>query len=368
MNGSASAGTFNTDLLMYYLAGVGGALGGKGSWQESLGSMSQQQMQSQNYMKMMQQMLGGLPAGAKMSGDKDNLTVKMPTGSLVGGKDGGAENSFPARVSPSEGGTGIDWTKDANLPPVARNRLMAEGLLNPTASPLDISSSNLVGLTPEHIASGLQIKLKGEEIETLKAYREALGAKALGGSSLDKPFPIQVPGVGAVTTREWSALPKEDREYAAYVHELAENGETPLSREKWRRETHPNNRTMYLEDLMKRPELLSIAKDLAKAGATTIGDFTERKQTEKEVANEEYFTSPKLSEDVEKHLGTPVNRVRWSGSETPDKEKAKMTADYVRQKIVSSGGKVQGVKLEGRNMVWSVKWKSGRTGEVRYAF
>ena len=142
-------------MLMYYLAGMGGALSEQGGNKAgvAMGQMTQQQIQSQNYMKMLKGMLGGMPAGAKLSGDKDNLTVKMPTNTLDLAQEGSA----------APGGSGTNWADPKNF-----NQLSPQirGSVNPSASPLDVSGADLAGLTPKEISSALQFKFAQDELGT----------------------------------------------------------------------------------------------------------------------------------------------------------------------------------------------------------
>ena len=73
--------TLDTNMLMYMLAGTGAALSPEGSAGQAIGQMTQGAIQTQNYSKMLQQMLAG---GGKMNMDKDNMSFKVPTGFFKG--------------------------------------------------------------------------------------------------------------------------------------------------------------------------------------------------------------------------------------------------------------------------------------------
>lgn len=74
----------DTNMLMYMLAGTGAALSPEGSAGQAIGQMTQGAIQTQNYSKMLQQMLAG---GGKMNMDKDNMSFKVPTGFFKGKED-----------------------------------------------------------------------------------------------------------------------------------------------------------------------------------------------------------------------------------------------------------------------------------------
>lgn len=105
--------------------------------------------------------------------------------------------------------------------------------------------------------------------------------------------------------------------------------------------------------------------ELRKAGATNInlGQQTEKEQMQKQVASEEYFTSPKFGDDISKHLGSV--RTKIMSSDNPDKQAAVETIKFIEAQLSSSGGQILGVRREGSSVIWTVKFPSGRTKEVR---
>lgn len=108
-------GNIDKDLLMYMLAGVGGSLGGKGSWQEALGGMTQQSMASKNMMQLLGKMLGGelVPGSSMKMSDKGDMSISVPKTALQTAGEQGLENAQQGSQLP--GGSGMQWDK-SNIP------------------------------------------------------------------------------------------------------------------------------------------------------------------------------------------------------------------------------------------------------------
>ena len=98
---------FNQDLMIQLLLGAGGALGGQGSWQQAAGGVMKNYKASKEYSGMLQQLLGGLPQDAKISGDNKGLTLKLPVSTLSTGEtvspESGLQNMNPFITGQQEG-------------------------------------------------------------------------------------------------------------------------------------------------------------------------------------------------------------------------------------------------------------------------
>lgn len=257
-------------LLLYYLAGTGAAIGGKGSVAESLGGMTQQQIQTESFQKLLRTLLAG---GGKFSMDKGSMDLKAPISAF---RD--TEYSIP--------GFEESYSKVAdtgNLPEY----------LSPSASPLDVSGADLAGLTPESISQALRLKFmeeelgrrrisdlarmgyRGEELgirkegldieraraETDRLYKEALTEKARQSKleSLDQHF------IGGLTLRQYNALTPGDKEYTLAKERARVLGDTEfMSKREWE-ETEPTERQRFLKGLEDEPGLIEVERKLAEA-------------------------------------------------------------------------------------------------------
>jgi len=335
----------------------------------------------------------------KLSGDK-GLTMSIPkfhldklsgeAGGLFGGGGGlslgGTPPSVPAPVAnPSPGAIPVPTMP--NLPaPAPVQQQAGRGLLNPSGSLPEISRSALAGLSPENISAALQgvLNIEGlnqDKLKTLidKPYKEALtirnlaeSARILQGEPLDRPYPIPVPGIGDVTVREWSNLPTEQKQYAAYKN-LEKLGEgVDLSYEEFLKEYDKTDREKFLRAAMGDEDLMSAAKDLAKSGATRIslGEKLEEVKEKGKLAGQVYFSDPKWPDDLTKHMSSKP--VRQKIADAPDAEgeaKARKDAriEYIESKI-KTGGEILSIRYadDGRTMIWKVKWNSGDIEEVQY--
>lgn len=121
-------------LFLQYLSGAGAAMqagqpisaGIDPITQQTIGAQSKHELQV-NYMKMLQQMLGGIPQGGKLFGDRDSLTIKIPTSSLT------KDDFDPLARTEAGGGTPygaeIDWSKPENQGQLSA--FLREGSLDP---------------------------------------------------------------------------------------------------------------------------------------------------------------------------------------------------------------------------------------------
>lgn len=177
---------FSNKLFLQYLSNLGQGIQ-QGNVAGALNQVTQQNISSQNFMQMMQQMLGG---GAKVSMDKDNLSIKAPSNALAGIMGTGNPSShtpnlqgFPAigeragsaapqslsSVSPNVSGTNASF--NPMLAAFLGGNMMAGGG-NPSASPLgNFSAADLAGLTPENIGQAVNFKMMQEELGEKRATK-----------------------------------------------------------------------------------------------------------------------------------------------------------------------------------------------------
>ena len=139
-------------IVQYYMAGAGGAMGGEGSVAQAIGSGVQQSIAAQQkhklnmqYMQMLKDILAG---GGKINVDRDNVSIKSPA------------NIFG---SPSELAGGLQTSHvDSRVNSMVDSRV---DTYNPSASPLDVSSASLVGLTAGDVTEALRSALGVEELK-----------------------------------------------------------------------------------------------------------------------------------------------------------------------------------------------------------
>ena len=144
-------------LLLYYLNELGSGLADEGDPMQKVAGATRQNIATQNYMNLIKQMLAG---GGKFSMDKDKFKLDAPSTLLgdVSGLSKQQQTPFagaPAGMSMNAPGEQLETKEDR----------LKHMFLNPSASPLDISSADLAGLTPENISQALQLKLTSEELE-----------------------------------------------------------------------------------------------------------------------------------------------------------------------------------------------------------
>ena len=378
-------------LLMQYLAAAGADIGAGNPIGQNVNAVTQQSIAAQSKAatnkKMMQALSRMLGKGVDFKSDSEGaVTIKGDLENILSGGELGPkpdEGLELANTGSSEpGGSGVKWTTE-NMPQ----------RFNPFSS--ELNANDMAGLSPQDISQSLSdaisvqnMKMNADQMKQKKItdtvdmiYKGALTDQAISsaeknraGEPLDKSLPIEVPGIGKVTQRQWNSLPTKDKEYALYRQSAINAGEDPadiLSKPKFE-SLVPTERERFLRAAMDDPELMKSATELAKAGATTIGDVIGRAGATADVKAQKYFTDPEgLVSDIDKYMNSKEVRSKLiQYSDDPNKqemETIRVKEKFIRGKITASGGDIVDEKIEGRTFVFTVKWPDGHTSEVRYA-
>jgi hypothetical protein len=110
----------------------------------------------------------------------------------------------------------------------------------------------------------------------------------------------------------------------------------------------------------------------ALGGGLNINEFAKRKEVTADISAKKYFTDPEgLSKDVDKFVGSEeVQNKLMPYVDDPKKreiETVRTKEGFIKNKIVSSGGKILNERLDGRTFVFLVEWPDKSTSEVRHA-
>ena len=311
-------------MLLYYLSGLGGAIGGEGSVAEKISGMTQQTIAAEEkhklslqYIGMIREMLGG---GAKINMDKDNISIKAPSALLGGGEGmsslitgGGLQQGrlldMIGGIDPLVGGT------KSTTPSLSAS--------NPSSSPSDIGSADLIGLTPQDVSQALQT---------------GLGYGALQEKSVSAVADLMYKYNALADKNRTSKI----RNYEYYVGQEAATGRVPKSIEKWdagllkekrlyeeaippaEREDYPFQEWLY---------------DYKKLGGVQInlGDVRARGEIAADIKLKGYIRSPKFRASVEKAVDDN-RRFEYEGADDPLKAREKLIWEEMNSKIMGIPG------------------------------
>jgi hypothetical protein len=387
-------------LLIQGLATAGAALGGPNSVGAALGGMANNMITSQKYNALLQKMLG--PDGTKGTFDNTGLTLKIPTtdpmiSQLLGNGGGGNQGGMsllspevikslnPSGQNPDQGlpVPQIGTTQNAGGSPALANPFVYDQQSFP-----NLTASDLAGLSPDMInaAFGIASKVKDQPLDM--AYKRAMTQEAMARienipvqqqlemmklqkeAALDKSFDIPGPGGMELSLREWQTLPDKDRQYLTAKYGASKLGDDNfMSQREWE-ETAPTEQGRFLRDIMAHPAMRKVAMDMKRAGATTVNLNTklEEKKAMGDLEGQLYFSDPKWTEDLGKHMSSDEVQNEMFTSKEPTKVKAKSTVKFIEDKITGGGGTIRNVKMDkdGRTMLWEVKWPSGDIKTLRY--
>lgn len=336
--GGGISGLFSNPLFLQYLSGAGAALSSGQPVGVALNNVTMQNIAAQNQAKLLSNMLSGMPAGAKLTADRDSLNLKMPSAAL------GGESSMMDTGAASKGVA----MQPTSTPEASQNKFLG-GLLNPSSSPLgNISPADLAGLTPTDITQAVSLA------QTIKE-REAAG---------------EVARMNAATSA-YKALSKDERTVAMKNFEYAKSQGYEGSFAEFQRDA----KTSHIKDYEYavnngyKGNFQSWLRDMtALGGGLSLGEFKARKQITGLEERKDYFKSPKgLISDVDKYLNTEDAQntlIQYEGPEAA-RQRAIMTEKYIDDKIQSSDAKLINKRLDGNTFIWELKWPDGSTSEVR---
>jgi hypothetical protein len=320
---------FQNKLFLQYLSGLGSGIAQDKSVAGTLDEITQQNISAQSQaglIGLFKKMLGGeVPEGGKLTMDSKGMKMDMPKASFMSqsleGETGGmGAPREGATLDPGKYSLGVP-TPNVPTPTMPNLPTQQEGgalskLLNPSGSQPGISASDLAGLTPENVSAALAGALNIEGLSQKKMtdmvdmiYKGALTGQArartvdiLEGDPLDQQFPINMPGVGPVTLREWQSLPMDDREYAAYVHTAKQLGDADImSKEDFVNTFEITEKEQFLRAAMGDEDLMAAEIKLRTAGATQI-NVGERAFDTARARQQAFVMGPDFESNIEQDL------------------------------------------------------------------
>ena len=276
------------------------------------------QQQQQQYLSMLSRLLGG---GGKLSMDGKGINLSIPHSTT------GVDLSPPQNMTPIN-----SQTTSPQPTPSNDTNLWIKSLLGEAPSPFSegqLGNASLAGLDPNMLASAFGNALDTSKLE--EGVRNDRLKNALAVMKATAPPPPPPP-------------PKDTR--------------TSLIKD--------------FEYANQHPGLLKYQKELAQAGAPKIENVIQKSKELAKLQGQKYFENPSWVDDVNKYLNTnEVQNQLIQYIDNPNeynKLKATFSADYIKNKIVSGGGKIQNVRYDkaSHELVWTVKWPSGDVTEVRH--
>ena len=374
---------FQNKLFLQYLAGVGadlsafGADTGKGFQPTNINAITQQNIQSQNFIKMLQKFLG--PDGSKMTIGADGIGMKLTPDSsmfsdiLQGTGEGGVWKGLaapwgtPKKLTESQGGAAA---------------------VNPFASSqpdMNISPADLAGLTPSDISTAMGIKLKKEEIGQKSVqdifdmmYKGQLIEESRHRVKVGTPT-IPLPGhpdilVTPSQLLDFEKLDKETKAAKVKEFEFAQSKEGGNFKGTFMEFQNAGD-TVGMKDFKEAKRTGYPGKSyydykisMAKAGAINLGAKLEEKKAISELGGQTYFDDPKWSDNVEKATADYIKDTLWKlDSAARDTEATEYKVKLIEGKINAGGGQIVNAEIGKDGMgIWTVKWPSGDTKKIKY--
>jgi len=287
-------------------------------------------------------------------------------------------------------------------------QMLGGGQVNPAAGFANLRPADLAGVSPEMLSQALQFKMQQEQLgkknimdvlgmmtdiqrnKALENYYNQLGEQGKSsaeiarireerlakGDTLDQEFPVQVPGVGKVTTRQWNALPKDTQDYAMYVNSVLPR-EKVLNPQEFKN-LDPTVQEKFLRRAMEDPELMKAAKELRESGAIriTTGEKAEaaaaiKRATSAEEAWAQLHNPTQLNALVKKAVDDPVTaNAIFAARDNPaemTRIKGRTVAGVIDNMVRAGGGRfVKDTVLskDGKTLTYTIKWPNHPEPEV----
>lgn len=343
-------------MLVQYLSAAGQDIGAGKPIGANVNAATQKNLAAQSQAKMLQKILAG---GGKISMDGQKFNITGHPDLL---KEGGLVNDQPEQLGIGASTGNSSAANETTNAPQTGTSLMSQILQgntspNPTASPLgNITANDLVGLTPENISGAL----------ALKQRQDAITQESIN-SQFDNLYKLAQAQNVAGNTRDTAEI--KNYQYAV------KNGFKGTF-EEWKNVTDTATQKDY-EYAVKQGYKGSYHDwrlEIARAAGTNIniGDKVSQAEAMQDVKDRRYFSDPKggLSKDIEDYMASmPVmmQTARYKvGTKEHNRASATIRENYFKKKLADAGGEIVSGKVVGKDSVWTVRWRDGKTSEVRY--
>lgn len=383
-------------LFLQYLAGAGadlsayGANTDKGFQPTNINAITQQNIQSQNFMKLIKQLLG--PDGSKGTLSSAGLTLNAPPDSALYSSFLGGEGTFKTEPSlaPTSAPTPIQGSRSNVANPFAISQ-----------PELNVNPADLAGLTTQDLVSLMgmkseQDKLRGQSYRDLveSFYKGSAETRAREAAEVELPYKRQltkeseartiaetpsvtVEGVPFKMTQKdflaYQKLNKDDKTAAVKNYEFAQGQGfkgTFTEFQDMAKTTHKKDYDEAVKDGYKG-SFNTWMTEMAKAGAINLGERLEEKKAFNAVETQNYFSSGKFNTDITKRADEYHKDVEFRYGTDLGKVSTEMTkfkAKAVVDSIIARNGEIQSAEWDkdGKTMVWKVIWPNGESQMIKY--
>lgn len=301
---NTETGLLQNKLFLQYLAGLGadlsaaGADTSKGFQPTNVNAITQQNIQSQNMMKLLKSLLG--PDGTKATFSNAGINLTIPKESQM------FSNILQGT---GEGGVWEGMAPPLGAPKIQPNQASMQGggstVVNPfveNQSSFDISPSDLAGLTTQDISTVLGMKMKRDENIADSAYKAKLMENIDSEIEARRPK-FEIPGIGAVNASQymdWLRLNNEKKPNEAKLYEYAIAQGFKGSFEDFENRTKTTHMKDYEAAVQGgyKGDFNTWLTQLAKAGAINLGAEIEKKKALGGVQSQLDVMSPDYARNI----------------------------------------------------------------------
>jgi hypothetical protein len=401
---------FQNKMFLQFLASAGQDI--MTSKPGQLNAAVQQNISSQNYMKLLQQMLSGdIPEGGKIVHSDTGMQITVPR-----------VKQPSALTSPDEMAPSIGTTPES-IGAVSSGRGGVSMANSFVTSQQGIRAADLAGVSPEMISQALQFKMMKEELGQ-KKFNDVMDAMYKGGmlsvaernaavnerevgvnealvpvkesaaqadlinsyrqlADSMREAPIEVPGIGKLDLKSWDALEPKTKAYAYYVmNSKVTNPSKPvMDYNSFTQQMDPTNLGRLYEQSQKDPAFRKFIFEYARAGAVNLGPAERALESGGVEARVQLMDPAKLRDIVQKNIDNitdvdTLGKIYGGSVDEQSTAKAEIAIKTIEGMITAGKGTIVTKPRwasDGRTIIWTVKWppiageKEGKTEEIRYA-
>lgn len=304
--------------FLSFLSQAGAGIAGEDSFAADLNPLVQQNIGAQS---MREFLTNFISSGGKASFDEKGLSAKIDpsifskmfkgdAGPSIGGKETGINilsdiSAPPATLGPTAQGVGIS--------PGAPSGDFRERPFNPLPSPPDIRNVDLAGLTAKDIQAAFGLKLTAEEIR-----RKTIADISM--TELRRAQAVELEAGGPRTTMRRNFDTAKLQGFKGSIIDFQNSAWTPHQKN-WKEAKEGGYEGSFW----------TYVKEITRLGATSIGEFRERKEAAADVKQRAYFSSSDFLSNVDKKV--LARRSEYEAVADSTTAKAKIRKEEIEREV-----------------------------------
>ncbi len=298
---------FKDKQFLSYLSALGAGIAGPNSTASALDTRTQQNIQTQNYSSLLGKILGGEMPGYSLSVDDKGLTMKAQRSTPIG------------ELGPNPGQTGIEPLQ-MDSPQPKMDKYTGDPASPFALGQLNLTASDLAGLTPELISNLMQLKMaKDEQVANRESAATERDYKSKLMQKIDAEIAAEAEnrklrGAEADNDAEKNRIawykaqnPDKPADQLMYEYDVKFNGFKGSIKDWKDKEPNEPAEMRMLNRAMTDPAFKKIMIEMRRAGATNVNISPGEKVMQEGLAKDKLTVlDPDFADNVRKQVDSGV--------------------------------------------------------------